>query len=42
VRQALSTVWERNPEMLRPIAEFYGTDIARRIKDDSVWNALAL
>jgi 4-hydroxy-tetrahydrodipicolinate synthase len=42
VRQALSTVWERSPEMLRPIAEFYGTDIARRISDDSVWNALAL
>jgi len=41
VRQAAAAVWERNPEMLRPIAEFYGVDIAGRIGDDDVWNALA-
>jgi 4-hydroxy-tetrahydrodipicolinate synthase len=41
LRSALTEVWERNPEVLGPIGEFHGVDLARRIRDDSIWNALA-
>jgi 4-hydroxy-tetrahydrodipicolinate synthase len=37
VRNAVKTVWEKNPEILKPAAEFYGIDIEARIADDSVW-----
>lgn len=42
VRNAAKQVWEKNPEILEPIAHFYGVDIAARLADDSIWNALAL
>jgi 4-hydroxy-tetrahydrodipicolinate synthase len=37
VRNAAQTVWRNNPEILLPIAEFYGVDIEARLADDSVW-----
>ncbi|MEN6521281.1 MAG: 4-hydroxy-tetrahydrodipicolinate synthase [Armatimonadota bacterium] len=37
VRQAVKTVWVNNPEILAPIAEFYGIDIEARIADDNNW-----
>ena len=37
VRNAARQVWERNPEVLEPVAKFYGVDIAARLADDSVW-----
>lgn len=37
VRDAVRTVWKNNPEVLTPIAEFYGLDIESRIEDDSCW-----
>ncbi len=42
VRAAVSQVWERNPEALTPIADFFGINIGARISDDSVWESLAL
>lgn len=42
VRSAVKAVWEKNPEILKPAAEFYGLDFGARIADDSVWQALAL
>ncbi|HPP76398.1 MAG TPA: 4-hydroxy-tetrahydrodipicolinate synthase, partial [Armatimonadota bacterium] len=41
VRQAVKAVWEKNPEILNPIAEFYGIDIEKQISDDNVWQELA-
>ncbi|MDO8588695.1 MAG: 4-hydroxy-tetrahydrodipicolinate synthase [Armatimonadota bacterium] len=40
LRSTLSSVWERNPEILRPVGEFYGVDIARRIDNDDIWSSL--
>jgi 4-hydroxy-tetrahydrodipicolinate synthase len=41
LRSVLNTVWERNPEVLRPAQEFFGVDIGARIGDDAIWNKLA-
>jgi len=41
VRSAVKTIWENNPEVLQPIADFYGIDIAERLMNDSVWEKLA-
>ncbi|MDO8682961.1 MAG: 4-hydroxy-tetrahydrodipicolinate synthase [Armatimonadota bacterium] len=41
LRSALTALWERNPEVLAPIQEFYGVDIASRLADDRIWNKLA-
>lgn len=41
VRDALSRVWSNNPEILEPIGDFYGVDIAARLADDAVWSDLA-
>lgn len=41
IRQAVRTVWSKNPEVLRPVAEFYGVDIEARIADVSCWTQLA-
>lgn len=40
VRNAVRQVWTNNPELLNPIAEFYGIDIEARIADDSNWEPL--
>jgi 4-hydroxy-tetrahydrodipicolinate synthase len=40
LRGVLTAVWSRNPKILKPVQDFYGVDIARRIGDDGIWNAL--
>ncbi len=41
VRNIARTVWENNPEILAPVGDFYGVDIAARLAEDSIWSALA-
>jgi len=41
VRKALAGVNEDDPQILSPIGEFYGVDIAERLADDAVWKALS-
>jgi len=41
VRQAVKKVSESNPEILAPMAQFYGIDIGARIADDACWTPLA-
>jgi len=41
VRTAVRAVWEDNPEILEPIARFYGINIKTRINTDSIWSALS-
>jgi hypothetical protein len=41
VRAAVRQVWASNPEVLRPVAEFYEVDIEARLSDDSIWSSLA-
>jgi 4-hydroxy-tetrahydrodipicolinate synthase len=41
VRAAARQVWQRNPEVLAPISEFFKVDVGARIADDSVWSAPA-
>lgn len=41
LRAAVKKIWERNPEVLQPIGDFYGVDIGKRIEDDSVWASVA-
>ncbi|MCE5197929.1 MAG: 4-hydroxy-tetrahydrodipicolinate synthase [Armatimonadota bacterium] len=42
VRDAVKQVWDNNPEVLQPASDFFGINIAARLADDSVWEALAL
>jgi 4-hydroxy-tetrahydrodipicolinate synthase len=39
--QAGRTVFERNPEVLKPVADFFGLDIEARLYDESVLTGLA-
>lgn len=39
-RQALRVTQDRNPELLRPIEEAYGVNVAARLNDNAVWSAL--
>ncbi len=41
VRAAARQVWQRNPEVLAPLGEFFKVDVGARLADDSVWSALA-
>jgi len=41
VRQALQTVWDSSPDVLMPVQEFFGVDIADRLKNDSLWAGLS-
>lgn len=41
VRDAARTVWHDHPEILAPIEDHYEVNIAARLEDDAVWNALA-
>lgn len=41
VRNAVRSVWERNPEILAPIGDFFGVDVEGRIADDAIWSGLA-
>jgi 4-hydroxy-tetrahydrodipicolinate synthase len=36
VLEAGRTVWGKNPEILRPVAEFFDTDIESRLYDESI------
>jgi 4-hydroxy-tetrahydrodipicolinate synthase len=40
IRKTLSSVFEESPEILEPIASFYGTDIEAQLNDDAVWQRL--
>jgi len=40
VRNAVIEVFENSPEILEPIAQFYGIDLEERINDDSYWKPL--
>ena len=42
VRDALLQIWENNPQVLEPIEDFFGVDIAARLADDAIWSGLAL
>ncbi|MGQ9615962.1 MAG: 4-hydroxy-tetrahydrodipicolinate synthase [Spirochaetota bacterium] len=37
VKKALNTVYEESPEILKPVEEYYGVSIGKRLKDDSLW-----
>jgi 4-hydroxy-tetrahydrodipicolinate synthase len=41
VRQRAKALWERCPEILKPIEAAYGVDINERLEKDSYWEALA-
>ncbi|MCD5391105.1 4-hydroxy-tetrahydrodipicolinate synthase [candidate division NPL-UPA2 bacterium] len=41
VRSAVRTIWEKNPEILRPIEDAYGVKIEERLEKDEYWNKLA-
>jgi 4-hydroxy-tetrahydrodipicolinate synthase len=40
VLEAGRTVWKNNPEILEPIAEFFGVDIEARLYDESILSGL--
>ncbi|PIV18720.1 MAG: 4-hydroxy-tetrahydrodipicolinate synthase [Elusimicrobia bacterium CG_4_10_14_3_um_filter_49_12_50_7] len=40
LRSALKSVWLLSPEILKPVQEFYGADIAKVLSDDSLWASL--
>lgn len=42
VRSAARQVWERNPEVLRPIETHFGVDVSERLADDSIWKSLSI
>ncbi|MCE5323820.1 4-hydroxy-tetrahydrodipicolinate synthase [bacterium] len=42
VRQAAKSVWEKAPEFLQPVGEFYDVDVEARLANDSIWDSLAL
>ncbi|NLZ28102.1 MAG: 4-hydroxy-tetrahydrodipicolinate synthase, partial [Firmicutes bacterium] len=37
VRNAIREVWEKNPEILQPIEDFYGVNIAERLENKDSW-----
>ena len=41
VREIAQKVWTDSPEIFKPIEEHYMVDISARLKDDSIWQALA-
>jgi len=40
VLNAGRTVWKNNPEILSPIADFFGVDIEARLYEESYWAGL--
>ena len=40
VLEAGRSVWNKNPEILQPVAEFFGVDIEARLNDASLLNNL--
>jgi 4-hydroxy-tetrahydrodipicolinate synthase len=41
VLNAGRSVWKNNPEILKPVADFFGVDIEARLYDESNWAGLA-
>lgn len=41
VRSVLSEVWNKNPEILRPIEKFFKVEISERLSNDAIWKELA-
>lgn len=41
LRKAASDVWDKNPEILSPIGDFYGVDVEGHIKSDENWSEIA-
>ena len=41
VRDALRKVWATDPKLLEPVEGYYDIDIAKRLKDDKVWEKLS-
>jgi len=37
IRDALTEVWTKNPEVLHPVEEFFKVDIAKRLANDELW-----
>ncbi len=37
VLEAGRTVWKNNPEILKPVGDFFGTDVEARLNDESLW-----
>jgi 4-hydroxy-tetrahydrodipicolinate synthase len=38
---AVQTVWKNNPEILKPVQDFFNVDIGARLNDSSNWAGLA-
>jgi 4-hydroxy-tetrahydrodipicolinate synthase len=38
---AAQTVWKNNPEILKPIQDFFNVDIGDRLNDPSNWDGLS-
>jgi 4-hydroxy-tetrahydrodipicolinate synthase len=41
VLSAVKIVWKDNPEILKPVQEFFNVDISARLNDPSNWEGLA-
>jgi 4-hydroxy-tetrahydrodipicolinate synthase len=41
VRNAARGVWEKAPEYLQPVGDYYSVDVEARLSDDSIWDSLA-
>jgi 4-hydroxy-tetrahydrodipicolinate synthase len=41
VLDAGRSVWKNNPEILKPVADFFGVDIEAKLYDESSWKGLA-
>jgi 4-hydroxy-tetrahydrodipicolinate synthase len=37
VLEAGRTVWKNNPEILKPVGDFFGIDVEARLNDESLW-----
>jgi 4-hydroxy-tetrahydrodipicolinate synthase len=40
VLEAATTVQTKNPEIFKPVADFFGVDVGARLEDPAVWDAL--
>ena len=41
VRKILKEVWEKSPQILKPIEKFYKVNISQRLADDKIWQGLS-
>jgi len=40
VLKTIRSVYERNPEILKPIEDFFDVDLSKRLYDESSWEGL--